>query len=176
MTSKHLEALSASIREAINPPKRQGATARILAEIEPLPILQNRGTAKTEVTPQVGPDRSDPKVTELAPASQTAGVTSDQEGVSIRLQAPSVPQTPAIRLTPVRGVTAVPNTVLDNLLPQLEPYEQLVYLRLYRLSHGFRSDTCLVSVDRLATACRISPSSTIRAIRDLEGKGMGRRV
>src|SRR5262249_52692954 len=56
------------------------------------------------------------------------------------------------------------------------PYEQLVYLRLYRLSHGFRSDTCLVSVDRLATACKISPSSTIRAIRDLESKGMVRRL
>jgi hypothetical protein len=70
----------------------------------------------------------------------------------------------------------VPNTVLDNLLPQLEPYEQLVYLRLYRLSHGFRTDTCLVSVDRLATACKISPSSTIRAIRDLESKGLVRRL
>jgi hypothetical protein len=70
----------------------------------------------------------------------------------------------------------VPNTVLDNLLPQLEPYEQLVYLRLYRLSHGFRTDTCLVSVDRLATACMISPSSTIRAVRDLERKGMVRRL
>jgi DNA-binding Lrp family transcriptional regulator len=96
--------------------------------------------------------------------------------MSIGLRAPSVPQPPAVRLTPVRGVTAVPNTVLDNLLPQLEPYEQLVYLRLYRLSHGFRTDTCLVSVDRLATACKISPSSTIRAVRDLERKGMVRRL
>jgi DNA-binding Lrp family transcriptional regulator len=176
MTRKHLEALSANIREAINPPKRQGATARILADIEPLPILQSRGTAEAEASLQAVRDRSEPNITELAPVSQTAGVTSDQEGMSIGLRAPSVPQPPAVRLTPVRGVTAVPNTVLDNLLPQLEPYEQLVYLRLYRLSHGFRNDTCLVSVDRLATACKISPSSTIRAIRDLERKGMVRRL
>jgi helix-turn-helix protein len=174
MTRKHLEALSASIREAINPPKRQGATARILADIEPLPILQSRADAEASL--QAVRDRSQPNVTEMAPVSQTAGVTSNLEGVSIGFHSPSVPQTPAVRLTPVRGVTAVPNSVLDNLLPQLEPYEQLVYLRLYRLSHGFRNDTCLVSLDRLAAACKISPSSTIRAIRDLESKGMVRRL
>ena len=174
MTRKHLEALSASIREAIHPPKRQGATARILADIEPLPILQS--TAEAEASPQVARDRSEPNATQRVPVSQIAGVTRDQKGVSIGLPTPSVPQTPPIRLTSVRGVTAVPNTVLDNLLPQLEPYEQLVYLRLYRLSHGFRTDTCLVSVDRLATACKISPSSTIRAVRDLERKGMVRRL
>jgi hypothetical protein len=156
--------------------KRQGATARILAGIEPLPILQSRGTAETEASPPVARDTSQPNVVEIAPVSQTAGVTSNLEGVSIGLHSPSVPQTPAVRLTPVRGVTAVPNRVLDNLLPQLEPYEQLVYLRLYRLSHGFRTDTCLVSLDRLATACKISHSSTIRAIRDLESKGLVRRL
>ena len=176
MTRKHLEALSASIREAIHPPKRQGATARILADIEPLPILQSRDTVEAEARPPTVRDSSEPNVVEIAPVSQIAGVTRDQKGVSIGLPTPSVPQTPAVRLTSVRGATAVPNTVLDNLLPQLEPYEQLVYLRLYRLSHGFRSDTCLVSLDRLATACKISPSSTIRAIRDLESKGMVRRL
>lgn len=40
MTKKPLDALSARIRDAINPPKkRQDATAKILDEVEPLPIV-----------------------------------------------------------------------------------------------------------------------------------------
>jgi hypothetical protein len=94
MTRKHLEALSASIREAIHPPKRQGATTRILADIEPLPILQSR--TEMEASPQAVRDRSEPDVVEIAPVSQTAGVTSNQEGMSIGLRAPPVPQPPAV--------------------------------------------------------------------------------
>ena len=43
-------------------------------------------------------------------------------------------------------------------------------------SNDGQVDSTLVSVDRLATACKISPSSTIRAVRDLERKGMVRRL
>jgi hypothetical protein len=41
MTRKPLEELSAKIREAISPPKRESATTRILDGVEPLPILKS---------------------------------------------------------------------------------------------------------------------------------------
>ena len=76
----------------------------------------------------------------------------------------------------VRCHTSISNVILDSLLPQLPPFQQLVYLRLYRLSHGFRSDKCLVSLQRLAASCGISPSSAIRAIRELEQKKLICRI
>ena len=156
MNKHHSEALSARIREAINPPRRQTATARILDEVEPLSLLK---TFAPEA--EVG----DAAQALEAPVTRTPPVSSALEGVSVEPSPPSVGATSAITLTPVRGVTAVPNAVLDGLLPQLEPFEQLVYLRLYRLSHGFRNETCLIGLERLSTVCKISPSSAIRAIR-----------
>ncbi len=42
------------------------------------------------------------------------------------------------KLTEVKGELRVPNTIIDSLLPTLEPAAALVYLRLYRLSRGYR--------------------------------------
>jgi hypothetical protein len=167
MNKHHSEALSARIREAINPPRRQTATARILDEVEPLSLLK---TFTSEA--EVGGVAQVPET----PVTRTPPVSHALEGVSVEPSPPSVGATSAITLTPVRGVTAVPNAVLDGLLPQLEPFEQLVYLRLYRLSHGFRNETCLIGLDRLSSVCKISPSSAIRAIRGLESKGLIRRL
>ena len=167
MNKHHSEALSARIREAINPPRRQTATARILDEVEPLSLLK---TFTSEA--EVGGVAQVPE----APVTPTPPVSHAPEGVSVEASTPSVGATPAVTLTPARGVTAVPNAVLDGLLPQLEPFEQLVYLRLYRLSHGFRNETCLIGLDRLSAVCKISPSSAIRAIRGLESKGLIRRL
>ncbi|HEX2521596.1 MAG TPA: hypothetical protein VHP35_05665 [Terriglobia bacterium] len=167
MNKHHSEALSARIREAINPPRRQTATARILNEVEPLSLLK---TVTSEA--EVGGVAQSPE----ASVTPTPPVSHALEGMSVEPSSPSVGATPSITLTPARGVTAVPNAILDSLLPQLEPFEQLVYLRLYRLSHGFRNETCLIGLDRLSSVCKISPSSTIRAIRGLEGKGLIRRL
>lgn len=182
MNKSQSEALSARIREAINPPRRQDATARILDDVEPLPVLKPMVPDRPHTSAGGTPNSAQAYVSGTAPVSQTAsflqvsGVNDVLEGMSVGGQSASVTQTPAVTVTPVRGVTGIPNAILDSLLPQLEPFEQLVYLRLYRLSHGFRSETCLIGLDRLATVCKISPSTTIRAIRDLESKGLVRRL
>jgi hypothetical protein len=45
------------------------------------------------------------------------------------------------KLTEVKGELWVPNMIVDSLLPTLEPAAALLYLRLYRLSHGYKKDT-----------------------------------
>lgn len=52
--------------------------------------------------------------------------------------------------------TRVPNGILDRVLPTLAPYDQLVLLRLYRLSRGFNRDECTVGYESIAKACNMS--------------------
>lgn len=66
--------------------------------------------------------------------------------------------------------TRVPNGIWDNVLPRLKPVEQVVVMRLYRLSRGFNTDTCRVGFNTLAKACNISKSTaqvTISRLIDL---------
>ena len=72
------------------------------------------------------------------------------------------------KLTGVKGELRVPNTILDSLLPTLEPAAALLYLRLYRLSHGYRKETCIVGLQKLATATNTSERTVQRAIEYLE--------
>jgi len=76
------------------------------------------------------------------------------------------------KLTEVKGELRVPNTILDSLLPTLEPAAALLYLRLYRLSYGYRKDTCIVGLQKLATATNTSERTVQRAIEYLEQRGL----
>jgi hypothetical protein len=120
--------------------------------------------------------RETPPIRETPAIIKPPAVTQSSQGVSQGQDVAPITLTPAIPVIEVRGSTLVPNTVLDCILPQLSPVEQLVYLRLYRLSHGFKNDTCLVSVPKLAKSCQTSASSVIRAIRSLETKGLVLRI
>lgn len=71
----------------------------------------------------------------------------------------------------VDGYTQIPNTVLESLLPTLHVHEQAVYLRLYRLSHGFGKDTCKVGYKKLQKACNLGKTSVQKTIDGLEAKG-----
>ena len=61
-------------------------------------------------------------------------------------------------------------------MPTLEPYQQLVYLRLYRLSYGFRSSHCTVGFEKLSRTLNISHKSVQRAIEKLEERGLIKRT
>jgi Helix-turn-helix domain len=71
-------------------------------------------------------------------------------------------------LATVKGTLHVPNTIVDVLLPSLEPAAALLYLRLYRLSHGYRNESCIVGLQKLATATHTSQKTVQRAIDYLE--------
>jgi len=140
----------------------------------PLDIKETINVPSLETDHQT--DRQLPSVSQTSPSLETPPVTEPIKPMSNRHSIPSVLQTPPIPLTEVKGNLSLPNTIVDSLLPQLEPFEQLIYLRLFRLSHGFRKDTCIVGMERLATTCNISLSTTIRNVKSLEQKGLIRRL
>jgi hypothetical protein len=70
----------------------------------------------------------------------------------------------------------IPNEIADKILPTLKPTEQVVLLRLYRLSRGFQNDRCQVSIKKLASACKMGTTQTRIATQELEKRGLIRRV
>lgn len=76
----------------------------------------------------------------------------------------------------VAGYTRVSNDLLDRILPTLDTYDQAVLIRLYRLSRGFNSDTCRVSVPTLAKACNISERQVRKSVSKLEARELIQRV
>jgi hypothetical protein len=76
----------------------------------------------------------------------------------------------------VAGYTRVSNDLLDRILPTLDTYDQTVLVRLYRLSRGFNSDTCRVSVPTLAKACNVSERQVRKSVSKLEARELIQRV
>lgn len=65
------------------------------------------------------------------------------------------------------------NYLEDELMPQLEPAEQIVLRRLYRLSFGFnRNMTDSVSLKKLAEKCNIGDATVKRALNGLRNRGL----
>jgi DNA-binding Lrp family transcriptional regulator len=68
--------------------------------------------------------------------------------------------------------TAVPNGVWDELMPTLDVYDQSIVWHLYRLSRGFHSDTCRISLDALAKRCNIGKRQVSKSLDRLEARGI----
>jgi hypothetical protein len=68
-----------------------------------------------------------------------------------------------------------PNELDDKIIPTLRPTEQSVLRRIYRLTRGFRRDTCTVSMATLASACNISTRKVAYALNILEERGYIKR-
>jgi hypothetical protein len=90
--------------------------------------------------------------------------------------APDAQHAPPALPAPVAGFTRVPNDMLDRILPTLDIYGQSLMLRLYRLSRGFNSDTCNVSVGKLASACNFSTRKVQMGLAALEMRGLIQRL
>ena len=188
MNKKQLDSLSFSLSKAINPTARKiEATAKILEQIEPLlvlskPIRQTRAvtldqTGETEPAtrpdscPESGPvpgavENSLPNLTTVVKTEGTEWPICPRATPAKMTRVPDL--TTLDNLTTVKGTLHVPNTILDVLLPALEPAAALLYLRLYRLSHGYRNPSCIVGLQKLATATHTSQKTVQRAIDYLE--------
>jgi hypothetical protein len=76
----------------------------------------------------------------------------------------------------VRGELRVPNTLNFSLFPTLDPFAKAVYYQLFLLSHGFRRDTCLVSLPKLAKSVLMSQRKVQNTIAYLETRGLIERL
>jgi hypothetical protein len=61
-------------------------------------------------------------------------------------------------------------------MPRLDPYEQVVLLRLCRLAWGHKKDTCRVGYDRLQQACNLKKRKLQEVISKLEFLGYIQRL
>jgi DNA-binding Lrp family transcriptional regulator len=163
MKRMELDALSQNLSRAISPStSKQNATTRILEQFEPLPILRPaQSPAAPPTRPRVDTDtgaNSTPvsvdTVSKLAPVSKTQGSAEPRRS----------------------GYLKLPNEILDQILPLLDPSEAVVFLRLYRLSVGFNQPTCTVGLAGLMRACSISESTCRRALRRLIELGFIRQL
>jgi hypothetical protein len=73
-----------------------------------------------------------------------------------------------------KGYYPVFNDISDRLIPELslDPYQQAVLQRLYRLSRGWKSEECEVGLGTLAKYCVMSRSQVQRSIAKLIEKGL----
>src|ERR1051325_2007740 len=70
-----------------------------------------------------------------------------------------------------KGFLALPHEMTEQILPTLSTTEQVVLLRLFRLSRGFGSDTCEVGQGTLQKACNVTRNTLKSAISALIEKG-----
>ena len=200
MNKKQLDSLSSSLSKAINPTARKiEATGRILERVEPLPVLSQLTQQIADPVPARGDNiEADAKQHSLRSEAVDAAVENTPAKMATMAKTEGSPTPLATvvkmatvaeltthanlttvdnlatlaKLTEVKGELRVPNTILDSLLPTLEPAAALLYLRLYRLSYGYRNETCLVGLQKLATATNTSERTVQRAIECLEQRGL----
>jgi hypothetical protein len=135
-----------------------------------------KSVSAPEITPPV---ISTPPAKITAPAESAAG--AKRTGQPVR-NAPAVDSAPPAKTT---GATLLPldaphlrtpHEITDRILPTLKPGCQVVLMRLYRLSAGFGSNTCHVSLPKLVSACNISETQIRIFLRDLEQRKLIKRL
>lgn len=113
---------------------------------------------------------------EVAPTTKTESPKPAVVQANVVPEATAVKQAEVIAVRDVKGETSIPNRILDGLTALLDPAANLVYLRLYRLSHGFHSETCTVGVGKLAASVNLGVRTAERAIARLEAVGLVKRL
>jgi hypothetical protein len=106
----------------------------------------------------------------------------------VALPQPPLQTEPVIKSEPVtisEGVSILPDDaphlrmpyqVFDVILPRLKPAPRVLLERLYRLSAGWHSDTCTVSIGKLASQCKIGETQVRQYLHELESAGYIKRV
>lgn len=161
MAEEKLSPLAALLRKARL--ERTATESDPLADSEPLSNL--------EPLPKTGP------VAVLAPPPELVTSTPTE------LTHPPLQTGPVSKSEPVsesEGVTFLPDNaphmrfpyeVLDKILSEFKPGPRVVLERLYRLSAGFYSETCTVSVGKLASYCKMGTTQARQYLKILEESG-----
>ena len=151
--------------------KERQPSQTIVQETIPQPTIDLQ-TIVSKTIPQesIGNEFVEPAAHEQPP-QQKQSKRSKQQSNEI-----APPQT-IVYLTIVdsdRGYYPVFNDISDRLIPelQLDPYQQAVLQRLYRLSRGWKSEECEVGLGTLAKYCVMSRSQVQRSVAKLIEKGL----
>ena len=113
----------------------------------------------------------------MAPHATVAPrASSPWHGATVALHATVAPGATVALPTMVKGELRVPNTINFRLFPTLDPFAKAVYYELFLLSHGFRRDTCVIGLVKLAQLVLMSPRKVQNTITYLERRGLVRRL
>ena len=122
---------------------------------------------------------STPPAEIIAPVESAAGVNRTGQPLpnAPAMESAAPAKTKGATLLPVDAPhLRTPHEITDRILPTLKPGCQVVLMRLYRLSAGFGSNTCHVSLPKLASACNISETQIRIFLRDLEQRKLIKRL
>lgn len=133
------------------------------------------------------PDESDALISLYAPlkgeppsesaAPPKSGSQPLRIGGAAVFAAPPKIVAPPIFVLPQRTPhTRVPNEIFDRVMPTLEPAQQVILWRLYRLSAGFDSLRCRVSLPKLSAMINVKPTQLRIHLKILEERGLIRRL
>jgi hypothetical protein len=174
MNKKDRQQLKASIaRDLIQGQGAHTATRELLKQYAP---LEGVITAPTNgASPRPKPS---PPVEKTLAHDATVAPERDSPWHAAKEASPTtaVPDATLARLAVVKGELRVPNTINFSLFPTLDPFAKAVYYQLYLLSHGFRRDTCVVGLAKLAKSVLMSQRKVQDTILYLEKRGLIRRL
>jgi hypothetical protein len=157
------------LRRAQEEKRRREEEKQIITE-ERLPVEGSQPAKSYQPTesrlpgeqPRGGPESSQP-VENKQPAQSSQPAADNQKSSSLRLIA-SLPD--------IKGEARLPHRYTDHLCRLLNPYEQAVFLQLYRLSYGWGKETCFISNPRLSERSNVPLSTCKRTVASLIGKGL----
>src|SRR5437867_9931622 len=155
MNKRDRQQLRASIaKDLVQGQGEHSPTKQLLKQYAPLEGIIT--TPAPDISPRSG--RATPVENSLAPHATVA------------------PPATVERLATVKGELRVPNTINFSLFPTLNPFAKAVYYQLFLLSHGFRRDTCVVGLVKLAKSVLMSLRKVQDTVVYLEKRGLIRRL
>jgi hypothetical protein len=174
MNKRDREQLRTSIaKDLVEGQGEHSPTKELLKQYAPLEGIVT--TRRAVISPPV--EREEPVEKSLAPHATVASKQHSAWHDATEAQPATVaPAATMERLARVKGELRVPNTINFSLFPTLDPFAKAVYYQLFLLSHGFRHDTCVVGLAKLARSVVMSQRKVQDTITYLEKRGLIRRL
>src|SRR5437667_3789055 len=172
MKKRDREQLRASIaRDLVQGQGEHSPTKELLRQYTPL--------AGVVTTPNLPPQpgRAQPVENSLAPRATVAQKhDSPWHGATVGQAATVASGATVERYAMVKGELRVPNMINFSIFPTLNPFAKAVYYQLFLLSHGFRRDTCIVGLVKLAKSVLMSLRKVQDTVAYLEKRGRIKRL
>src|SRR5437867_3963963 len=175
MNKRDREQLSASIaKDLVQGQGEHSPTKELLKQYAPLEGIIT--TPAPDVSRRSG-SGAQPVENSLAPRATVAQKQhSPWHGATVAPAATVASPATVARYAMVKGELRVPNTINFSIFPTLNPFAKAVYYQLFLLSHGFRRDTCIVGLVKLAKSVLMSQRKVQDTITYLETRGLIKRL
>ena len=174
MNKRERELLRESIaRDLIQGQGNNSPTRELLRQYAP---LQGIVTPDTPEEPSSFPHPEPVENTMAGGATVARSEESAWHGARVAHDARVAPDATVAGYAMVKGELRVPNTINFSVFPTLDPFAKAVYYQLFLLSHGFRKDTCLISLAKLARVVLMSQRKVQDTIAYLEKRGLIKKL